>query len=153
MRGFRAKLGLRTKSKDDESLAKNFLDLLVREQVAFTLAFRRLAEISGPEPEASVRDIFDFDVAFGAWLKAWQARGADEDFPGRQTDMLKTNPAIIPRNHLVEEAIQAALDGDFSVFETLNRVLANPFSLKNTEPKFTLPPRPDQMIRETFCGT
>lgn len=153
MRGLRAKLGLRTKSKDDESLAKNFLDLLEREQVDFTLAFRRLAEISGPEPEPSVRDIFDFDVAFGAWLKAWQARCADEDFPGRQTAMLKTNPAIIPRNHLVEEAIQAALEGDFSVFETLNRVLANPFSLKNTEPKFTLPPRPDQMIRETFCGT
>ena len=153
MKGLRAKLGLRTKRKDDESLAKNLLDLLQQEQADFTLAFRRLAEISGPEPELNVRDTFDFDAAFNDWLKTWRARCADEDFPDRQAAMLKTNPAIIPRNHLVEEAIQAALDGDFSIFETLNGVMANPFSLEDTDPKFILPPRPDQIIRQTFCGT
>ena len=154
IKGLRAKLGLRTAREGDETLAKDFLDLLEREQADFTLAFRRLSEISGPEPEPSVRDIFDFEPVYGVWLEAWRSRCASEDFPGRQATMLSTNPAVIPRNHLVEDAIRAASDDDdLSVFESLNDVLANPFSLEDIDPKFTLPPRSDQIVRQTFCGT
>ncbi len=153
LKGLRAKLGLKTSIKDDDSLAKEFLNLLKKEEADFTLAFRRLAEISGPEPESSVRSVFDFNEVYDAWLSAWRDRCANENFPGRQAAMLNTNPAIIPRNHLVEEAIQSALDEDFSVFEALNEALTNPFSMKDTDLKFALPPRPDQMVRQTFCGT
>ena len=154
IKGLRAKLGLRTAREGDETLAKDFLGLLEREQADFTLAFRRLSEISGPEPEPSVRDIFDFEPVYAFWLEAWRSRCASEDFPGRQTAMLSTNPAVIPRNHLVEDAIRAASDDDdLSVFESLNDVLANPFSLADIDPKFTLPPRSDQIVRQTFCGT
>ena len=154
IKGLRAKLGLRTAREGDETLAKDFLDLLEREQADFTLAFRRLSEISGPEPEPSVRDIFDFEPVYGVWLEAWRSRCASEDSPCRQATMLSTNPAVIPRNHLVEDAIRAASDDDdLSVFESLNNVLANPFSLEDIDPKFTLPPRSDQIVRQTFCGT
>ena len=153
LKGLQGKLGLKTSAKDDDPLAKGFLDLLEKEEADFTLAFRRLAEISGPEPKLSVRSIFDFSEVYDAWLSAWRERCASESFSNRQAVMLNTNPAIIPRNHLVEQAIQAALDEDFSVFAALNEVLRNPFSMRGTDLKFALPPRSDQMVSQTFCGT
>ena len=102
IQGLRAKLGLLTAQNDDASMAQEFLDLLHEEQADFTLAFRRLAEVAGPEPELSVRDLFDFSPAFNAWLEAWRTRCASEGSSDRQATMLNTNPAIIPRNHLVE---------------------------------------------------
>ena len=154
IQGLRAKLGLLTAQDDDASMAQQFLDLLHEEQADFTLAFRRLAEVAGPEPELSVRDLFDFSPAFNAWLEAWRTRCASEGSSDRQATMLNTNPAIIPRNHLVEAMIQAASENaDYSHFKSLHHALANPYSLENIDPAFVLPPRPDQIVRQTFCGT
>jgi uncharacterized protein YdiU (UPF0061 family) len=68
--------------------------------------------------------------------------------------MRRTNPAFIPRNHLVEEAISAAVSkGDFSLFETLLNVLARPYEEQPTFGRYAEPPRPEQVVRQTFCGT
>jgi uncharacterized protein YdiU (UPF0061 family) len=68
--------------------------------------------------------------------------------------MKAVNPAFIPRNHLVEEALTAAVErGDLAPFEKLLAVLARPFDDQADVPEYALPPRPEQVVRATFCGT
>lgn len=69
--------------------------------------------------------------------------------------MRAANPAIIPRNHLVEDAISAAVNkGEFEPFEELIAVLARPYEdAPATLGRYADPPRPDQVVRQTFCGT
>ena len=67
--------------------------------------------------------------------------------------MKATNPAIIPRNHQVEKAIAAGYAGDFSVFHSLTEALADPFSDRSPDDPLALPPQPDEVVHQTFCGT
>ena len=69
--------------------------------------------------------------------------------------MRAAKPAVIPRNHLVEDAISAAVrNGAFEHFEELVAVLARPFDdLPASLARYAKPPRPDQVVRQTFCGT
>ncbi len=72
----------------------------------------------------------------------------------RRSAMRAANPAFIPRNHLVEEAIIAAVnDGNFSVFERLLSVVSAPYEDQPANERYADPPRPDQIVHETFCGT
>jgi uncharacterized protein YdiU (UPF0061 family) len=156
--GLRRKLGLNTEDPDDESLAKDFLDLLESEGCDFTLAFRRLSELGGASsedsPPVSVKPLFDFPPAFSGWLQRWRARCDRESFDDRQHSMLNTNPAKIPRNHLVEEAIRAAVDEqDLKPFHGLVDALADPYTLQENELTFARPPLEDQVVKQTFCGT
>ena len=152
--GLRRKLGLATAQAGDEQLAKDFLDLLEKEQKDFTLAFRLLAEMAGEAPAESIRSLFGFQSAFDPWIERWQARCAEEEHPDRQAQMLTVNPVLIPRNHLVEEAITAATyEEDFAPFHTLVDNLSHPFSLAGVDLKYARPPRPDEVVRQTFCGT
>jgi uncharacterized protein YdiU (UPF0061 family) len=81
---------------------------------------------------------------------AGETRSAEE----RQNDMRSVNPAFIPRNHRVEEAIHAAVEkGDLQPFEQLIEVLSSPYVDKPSQEHYALPPRPDQIVRQTFCGT
>ena len=67
--------------------------------------------------------------------------------------MLSANPAFIPRNHRVEQMIQAAIQGDFAPFERLLGVLANPFEDQPDAADLTRPPEPSEVVHQTFCGT
>jgi uncharacterized protein YdiU (UPF0061 family) len=68
--------------------------------------------------------------------------------------MRAANPAFIPRNHLVEEAISAAVnDADFLPFEDLLTVLSMPYEDQPVFGRYADPPRPDQVVHQTFCGT
>jgi uncharacterized protein YdiU (UPF0061 family) len=68
--------------------------------------------------------------------------------------MRSVNPAFIPRNHLVEAALAAAVnDGDFSAFDKLLTVLCRPYEDQPAHRLYAEPPRPDQVVRQTFCGT
>lgn len=152
--GMQRKLGLATHHGDDEILAKDFLDLLEAHQLDFTLSFRRLSELSGTAPEANVSSLAGFPSAFDAWMARWKTRLDTEDNPTRQQDMLSTNPAIIPRNHLIEESIVAAsAEGNFDLFNKLVDNLANPFDLTGVDVRFVNKPKPEQVVRQTFCGT
>ncbi len=154
--GLRRKLGLQTMQDDDEALAKDFLDLLESTQSDFTLAFRRLSELVSDSGEDSVQDLYDFDDACAPWLSRWRARLEGETRPADeiQAGMLAVNPALVPRNHLVEEAINAAqTDNDFSVFHTLVDTLSTPFTYAPHLAKFATPPQPGEVVRQTFCGT
>ena len=68
--------------------------------------------------------------------------------------MYAVNPAHIPRNHLLEEAIDAASrQEDFEPFHTLVDILAQPFEFDSANARYAIPPRPEQIVRQTFCGT
>ncbi len=150
---FRAKLGLTTAEDEDEALISDFLALLEGGQHDFTLAFRRLGEL--PTGESAIEALFDFPQSFDDWRARWKARCAREavDDADRLQQMMAVNPAFIPRNHLVEAAIEAGYAGDFAPFHRLNERLENPFVYADDDRDLALPPRPDQVVRQTFCGT
>ncbi len=149
----RAKLGLATSQEDDEKLVQDFLDLLERNRCDFTLAFRRLAELAGGS--ATIQPLFDFPESFTAWLARWRERCAQEPISDaeRHDQMMGINPALIPRNHLVEAAISEAYENDFSLFHQLTDRLSKPFDYTPADEYLATPPRPDQIVQQTFCGT
>ena len=113
----------------------------------------------GDEDAALVEELlqlYEFSDAFVPWLARWRKRLSEE--PGsaeqRQAAMYAVNPVFIPRNHLVEEALRSATEeGDYAPFNTLVDVLSQPFSFAPELLRFATPPRPEQEVRQTFCGT
>jgi uncharacterized protein YdiU (UPF0061 family) len=156
--GLARKLGLARVGEEDSTLIEEFLQLMADEKSDFTLAFRRLADHTGENVsgEGTVGALFEFTDAFVPWLARWRKRLAAEPTSPelRQGGMYAVNPVFIPRNHLVEEALQAATDqGDYGPFNSLVDVLSQPFSFNQELIRFATPPRPEQEVRQTFCGT
>ncbi|RZV98534.1 MAG: YdiU family protein, partial [Rhodobacteraceae bacterium] len=118
---FRAKIGLASAEDGDADLIHRLLDLMAQNQADFTNTFRALGT-------PTARDQFTDPTAFDGWETEWQARLA-RDGGDAASLMAQSNPAVIPRNHRVEEAIQAALSDDFAPFEQLVSVLATPYTL------------------------
>jgi hypothetical protein len=121
--GLSRKLGLFQPRPDDLSLAQDLLERMARNGADFTLTFRRLCDVaSTPNGDALVRSLFTDPTAFDDWAARWRHRLAEEggEANERRAAMRAANPAFISRNHLVEEAISAAVsNGDFSPFESL----------------------------------
>jgi len=155
--GYRNKLGLLEAEDGDAVLVKELMDLMAANKADFTLTFRALSEAAGdPAADAKVRVLLDDPAALDGWLAKWRERIAREggDAAARAGAMRAVNPAFIPRNHLVEEALNAAVNaGDIAPFEKLLGVLARPFDDQPDVPEYALPPRPEQIVRATFCGT
>jgi uncharacterized protein YdiU (UPF0061 family) len=156
--GFRRKLGLAGAREDDVDLARDLLARMGANGADFTLTFRRLSDAidEGPEPAEHVSRLFDQPAAFHAWAARWRKRLADEGRSDaeRKADMRSANPAVIPRNHLVEEAIRAAVDqGDLTPFQRMVEALASPYDDASGRERYTLGPRPDEVVHQTFCGT
>ncbi len=155
-RGFRRKLGLQTGQDGDLALGQDLLACMATAKADFTLTFRALCDAaSGPEREASLRQQFTDQLAIGDWLRRWRARLSRDggDPLARAATMRSINPLFIPRNHRVEEALAAATNGDFQPFERLLDVLARPFDEQPDAERYADPPRPEQVVRATFCGT
>ena len=155
--GLRAKCGLATEQAGDEALTQALLTVMAEGAADFTLAFRRLAdaEAEGP-PEEAFCALFADPAPPRAWLASWRERLAAEPAPpaARRAAMRAVNPAFIPRNHLVEAAIAAAVAReDFSPFEELVAVLARPFDDQPGVEHLAQPPLPEQRVLATFCGT
>jgi uncharacterized protein YdiU (UPF0061 family) len=107
------------------------------------------------EADSGMRALFANPTAFDEWAVKWRHRLSEEDGDPqeRRSRMSAANPLFIPRNHLVEEAIVAAVKGDFAPFETLITMLAKPFDDQPDFARYAEPPRPDQVVHQTFCGT
>ena len=142
------------------ALGVELFRLMAQERSDFTLAFRRLAELAtpatSPTPFASIAHLFEFPAAFTAWLGQWQSLLAADAVDSRQRreSMTRANPALIPRNHLVEEVIAAAVqNADFTPFHRWVDTLRNPHRFEPGMDHYARPPRPDEIVRATFCGT
>jgi uncharacterized protein YdiU (UPF0061 family) len=153
--GLRRKLGLFEGRDGDLKLAQDLLQLMADQGADFTLVFRALCDAGGGH-DAAASALFSDSSAFAEWSSRWRARLAEEriDAETQRNTMRAANPAFIPRNHLVEEVIQAAMQAaDFAPFETLLAVLAKPFEDQPGCARYAAPPRPDQIVQQTFCGT
>lgn len=153
----RGKLGLAEAREGDLDLAQDLLVRMAENDADFTLTFRGLADLLDPAAGTDgPRMLFADPAAFDAWADAWRVRLAEEPMPDadRAAALRAANPAVIPRNHLVEEAIRAAEDhGDLAPFEALLEALARPYEAVAGQERYRLPPRPEQVVRQTFCGT
>jgi len=156
-RGLRRKLGLFAEEEGDLALGQDLLEVMSASRADFTLAFRALAEAAaGPESEMQVRSLFPDPSAFAGWAVRWRERLAREaqDARARRASMLSANPAYIPRNHRVEAVIRAAVDhDDFHPFEELLTVLATPFEEQPAFAHYGMPPKEQERVHQTFCGT
>jgi uncharacterized protein YdiU (UPF0061 family) len=154
----RRKLGLENSLEGDDELAQELLTRMADNAADFTLTFRRLSEL-GDEPsdaDARVSGLFREPLAFDDWASRWRLRVSRDSRPvaERQSAMRAVNPAFIPRNHRVEEVIQAAVnDDDFGPFETLLEVLASPYDDQPDRLEYEAPPLPEEVVHQTFCGT
>ncbi len=155
--GVRRKLGLLQERPDDLALAQDLLDRMAANKADFTLTFRQLCDAAvSVEVDAEVRRLFDAPAAFDGWAVKWRHRLASEggNAVERRTSMRAVNPAYIPRNHRVEEAITAAVDeGRTSIFETLVQVTTAPFDDQPGSERYAEPPQSHQIVHQTFCGT
>lgn len=151
--GLRRKIGLQTEREGDDNLTQDLLRLMAANRADFTLTFRRLADAAdGNRDVTGVRAMFQDGAGFDAWAERWRVRLMHEEAPA--TAMRAINPIFIPRNHLVEAALAAAVErGDFSPFEELLGVLARPFHHDPALARFAMPPREEERVLQTFCGT
>ena len=145
---FRAKFGLPREAPVE--LINACLDLLGTQAVDFTLFFRQLTRVAGGEDSQTLTAMFGGSEPFKTWFAKW-LREAD---PAKHlADMRAANPILIPRNHRVEEAIKSAYAGDFSQFHRLVDALAAPYTDQVEYADLETPPRPEEIVHETFCGT
>jgi uncharacterized protein YdiU (UPF0061 family) len=154
------KLGLAQKSERDEDDALLAADLLARmasNGVDYTIFFRTLCDAAeDPSKDERVASLFAEPGAFHDWSQTWRRRLAQDDVApeSRAAAMRRANPAFIPRNHRVAQAIEAAVRrDDFEPFETLLRVLARPYDDQPELHQLADPPLPQERVRQTFCGT
>lgn len=150
------KLGLASDTEEAVQLGTDLFQLMTEQNTDFTLTFRQLTELANPGIKPSTSHLFQLPESFAPWLARWQPLsgwGSDTAQP-RHVAMLQANPIVIPRNHLVEEAIQAAVESsDFQPFHQLLDQVTRPYELDAGANRYAIPPTPDQVVTATFCGT
>ncbi|MDK1384719.1 YdiU family protein [Sinorhizobium sp. 8-89] len=155
--GMRRKIGLATEEDGDLDLIQSLLTLMHEGNADFTLVFRRLAasaEDNGADP--ALVELFEKPGTVSSWLGDWRERLTREtlDTSARAAAMRTANPAFIPRNHRVEQAIDTATrDADFSLFEALLDVTSRPYEDRPEHEAYAAPPQAGEEVLQTFCGT
>ncbi|MDP7040825.1 MAG: YdiU family protein [Myxococcota bacterium] len=151
------KIGIQNTGEEDEKLIGDLLGLMAASKADFTNTFRRLCVLSIKESSLTGRaNLFHGQEKSEDWFERWDKRlECDEMEPDeRVAAMQKVNPSIIPRNHLVENAIQEALrENSFEAFEYIIDALKTPFVERPPRDKLVLPPEPQEVVEQTFCGT
>ncbi len=156
--GWAAKLGLTEARETDRPLVLSILSAMAEDRADFTLTLRHLADAIEPSTagEAKLVALFATPDRIRDWLPVWRARLTKDnrDPASIQAAMRRTNPAFIPRNHRVEQAIVAAVaGGDFEPFERLVAVLANPYDDQPDHADLAFPPTAHEVVQATYCGT
>jgi uncharacterized protein YdiU (UPF0061 family) len=147
--GMRAKLGLPAGLDDGvvSPLVDELLDLLEKNHVDHTSFFRALGAARRGNAEPA-RNLFLDLAAVDDWLARWRAVGPDAEL------MDRVNPVYIPRNHLVEEALAAATEGELAPLERLLDVVRAPYDERTGLERYATPaPVEFGAAYQTFCGT
>ena len=143
------KLGLAEADKQDERLVTDLLDWMHSNGADYTNTFRDLGRQGLPENQLYQSETFE------TWHRRWQERLGGE---GRSLDsslslMRSVNPVVIPRNHKVEEALQAGEEGNLNPFRNLLKALESPYEEADHLAPYQVPPKPSEKVHQTFCGT
>jgi uncharacterized protein YdiU (UPF0061 family) len=146
--GLRGKLGLSHAVDDAEAdaLIGDLLAAVQADHVEWTSLFRDLAKAARGDAEPARSRFLDL-AAIDAWLERWRAAGPDADA------MDRVNPLYIPRNHLVEEALDAATGGDLTPFDRLVEAVRQPYTVRPGLERYAEPAPEDFGTYVTFCGT
>lgn len=136
LRIFSNKLGIFNPVNEDLKLINNFLKKMENENLDFTNTFREIPKTINNFPELEFR-----------------LRQQNEKLEDSFSLMNKNNPFIIARNHLVENAIKSGLEGDYELFNDLVTSLSNPYEENISNQKYSVPPKIDEIVERTFCGT
>ncbi|MEC7108346.1 MAG: YdiU family protein [Verrucomicrobiota bacterium] len=144
-----SKLGINNIRKEDKILIDNFLDWMTTKKTDYTNTF-----IDLQDPKIMTRDRYN-DEAFKRWYKSWKERIKKNCTSKEPSHILmkKYNPLVIPRNHIVEEALNLAQEGDLSLFTEFLDALRSPYNIEDIPNRFLDPPPKDQRVYQTFCGT
>lgn len=148
--GVRAKLGLFGEDTEDLDIIEDLLKLMEDNEADFTNTFRGLTMGEFSEVELFVTP------EFVQWRDRWELRlGRQRQSMEESKELMQnSNPAVIPRNHRVEEALEAAVErGDYSVMEKLLAVLSNPYAYSTAQDEYSKLPPPSTCPYKTFCGT
>lgn len=148
--GMRAKLGIMNEESEDESLVNDLLSMMQKNSADYTNTFRAL---TFDKPEDTV---LYGTTEFAQWHELWQARLSRQQEPKASSHQLmrSSNPALIPRNHRVEDALEAAVkQGDYSVMERLLDVLSSPYAHSPEQADYSTLPALSTCPYRTFCGT
>jgi uncharacterized protein YdiU (UPF0061 family) len=150
LKGMRMKLGLANEEPEDESLIVELLDIMHKFHADYTNTFIALTfDKTDETPMACAR-------VFTEWQQRWKARRKRQPHTAEETHQLMraNNPAVIPRNHRVEEALEAAVrQEDLSAMKRLLNVLAHPYAHAPGQAEYAAPPPPSETPYRTFCGT
>ncbi len=151
---FRAKLGLLGAHPDDANLIGALLQAMADNGADFTNTFRALCD-AAQGAEGGVRAALGNSRAAEDWLGRWRARLEHDavESAARATEMRRANPAVIPRNHRVEAALEAAIGGNLDPLDDLLQALASPWEERPDSLPYRCPPEPHEVVRQTFCGT
>ena len=144
------KLGILEVKKEDDTLISDLLAWMLVHKADYTNTFIELSV-----PNFNTSPIYQ-EAPFLNWLARWKTRiKAEEALPlASKTLMQKANPAFIPRNHLVEDALsQAQENNDLTAFHALLTVLTKPYQYANTNAKYQTPFVGDEGSYRTYCGT
>ena len=144
-----SKIGIFEPDSNDESLLNDLLDMMKKYKEDYTNTFLALTFKDFPKSRMFVTD------EFSVWYKKYQDRIKSQDKSKEEVFnlMRNSNPAVIPRNHRVEEALAAAENGDFSVMNNLLKALANPFEHSDFQKEYSKPAPKSQCDYKTYCGT
>jgi uncharacterized protein YdiU (UPF0061 family) len=146
--GMQAKLGLFNEEKEDEALFQELLTMMKTYKADYTNTFRALTF-----DKLGNNDLFESEE-FAQWQELWQKRlGRQKQSKAESEELMKNNnPAVIPRNHRVEAALDAAQKGDYSVMEDLLKVLSSPYESPD-QSEYCTPSAPSNQPYQTYCGT
>ncbi|MCI4679892.1 YdiU family protein [Rhodoblastus acidophilus] len=160
--GLERKLGLKPRDAANEDFIAGMWRLLENSKADFTLFFRRLTLFAAGSNAPAFLDLFAETSAetreeAAKFLADWRGLTAGDDFPSRLALMRASNPIVIARNHRVEQALNAANEGDLAPLLRLCAALKTPFEdpapPEKPEDDLEAPPRPEERVVETFCGT
>jgi uncharacterized protein YdiU (UPF0061 family) len=150
------KIGLASAQPADADLVQELLTAMEKARADFTLTFRALAlAAQGPGEQGLLRQLFEESAEITEWLSKWQLRLERESQTAEQRaeSMGLVNPEFIPRNHLVQAALDTASDsGDLEPFRRLLGILQRPYDAQPEFADYALP-SPSAVPFKTFCGT
>lgn len=150
---FTAKIGIEAGDAGDWNIVEQLLEVMADGEADFTLVFRHLSDALESGNDDTIKSLFNDPEGIDSWLTVWRERLRCSDHNQAISLMRKTNPVFIPRNHRIEEAIEAGNSGDFAPFNRLNEVLQHPFTVQLKFTEYEVAPLPDEVVHATFCGT
>jgi protein adenylyltransferase len=149
---FANKLGL---NRPNKTFLEKTLQALTSHKIDFTLFFSYLRRLDQDGYMDKFTDLFTQDSAANTWLSHWRETRTEDGISTLESQNLMNaaNPIYIPRNHRVEQAIEAGQTGDYDPMRRLNGILENPFQQQDGAEPFEDAPTPQELVHQTFCGT